>query len=94
MNDKEKYPLLIGRSMIGNRRLHNAAEAADFICMSAEYGDTTITDVNGITVLTTYGMYIDKAVDTEYRDELLKALKPKQEELVGAENCLINGGEK
>ena len=94
MNDKEKYPLLIGRSMIGNRRLHNTAEAADFICMSAEYGDTTITDVNGITVLTTYGMYIDKAVDTEYRDELLKALKPKQEELVGAENCLINGGEK
>lgn len=94
MNDKEKYPLLIGRSMIGNRRLHNTAEAADFICMSAEYGDTTITDVNGITVLTTYGMYIDKAVDTEYRDELLKALEPKQEELVGAENCLINGGEK
>ena len=94
MNDKEKYPLLIGRSMIGNRRLHNTDEAADFICMSAEYGDTTITDVNGITVLTTYGMYIDKAVDTEYRDELLKALKPKQEELVGAENCLINGGEK
>ena len=32
MNDKEKYPLLIGRSMIGNRRLHNTDEAADFIC--------------------------------------------------------------
>ena len=37
MNDKEKYPLFIGRSMIGNRRLHNTAEVADFICMSAEY---------------------------------------------------------
>lgn len=92
MNINEKYPILIGSSPIGNRRLHNTQEAAEFICQSSEFGDSKITYGNGIILLTTYGMYIDKVTDLEYRAELLKALIPMQNEYAGNENIHINGG--
>lgn len=92
MNINEKYPILIGHSLIGNRRLHNTQEAAEFICQSAEFGDSKITYGNGIILLTTYGMYIDKVTDLEYRDELLKVLIPMQKKYAGDEDIHINGG--
>lgn len=92
MNINEKYPLVIGHSMIGNRRLHDTQEVAEFICQSAEFGDSKITYGNSIILLTTYGMYIDKVTDLEYRDELLKVLIPMQNEYAGDCNIHINGG--
>ena len=91
MNINEKYPELYGHSLIGNWTLHNTKEVAEFICYAGEYGDVTITDKNGVLILSTYGIYIDTAVDLEYRDELLKVLVPMQKELAGDEVCL-NGG--
>lgn len=92
MNINEKYPILIGHSLIGNIQLRNTQEAAEFICQSAEFGDSKITYGNSIILLTTYGMYIDKVTDLEYRDELLKALIPMQKEYAGDEDIHINGG--
>ena len=91
MNINERYPKLYGHSLIGNRTLHNTQEVAEFICYAGEYGDVTITDKNGVLILSTFGIYIDKAVDLEYRDELLKVIVPMQKEIAGDEVCL-NGG--
>lgn len=94
MNINEKYSRLFGHSLIGNRRLRNTQEVAEFICYAGEYGDVTVTDENGVLLLSTYGMYIDKIVDLEYRDELLKVLVPLQKEFAGNELCLNGGSEE
>ena len=94
MNINEKYSRLFGHSLIGNRRLRNTQEVAEFICYAGEYGDVTVTDENGVLLLSTYGMYIDKIVDLEYRDELLKVLVPPQKEFAGDELCLNGGSEE
>lgn len=91
MSINEKYPVLFGHSLTGNRELHNTKETAEFICEGGEYGDVSITDEKGIILLTTFGIYIDKILDLEYREELLKELEPLQKEIDG-ENTLINGG--
>lgn len=93
MNINEKYPLLFGHSLIGNRRLHNPKEVAEFICDAGNYGDVSITDENGVLLLNTFGIYIDKIVDLDYREELLKVLIPMQKELAGEEICLNGGSE-
>lgn len=80
MSAEEKYPLLIGHSLAGRTRLHNIAEVANFICVHGQYGDLTITQKDGTPFLNTFGVYINKIADMEYREELLKVLIPMQME--------------
>lgn len=81
MNIEEKYPLLIGHSLAGRTRLHNIDEVANFICTHGQYGDLRITQKDGTPFLDTFGIYINKIADMEYREELLKVLIPMQHEV-------------
>ena len=81
MNPEEKYPLLIGHSLAGRTRLHNIYEVANFICTHGQYGDLRITQKDGTPFLDTFGIYINKIADMEYREELLKTLVPMQMEI-------------
>lgn len=81
MSAEEKYPVLIGHSLAGRTRLHNIKEVAIFICTHGKYGDITITQADGTPFLDTFGIYINKIADMEYREELLRELIPMQHEI-------------
>ena len=81
MSAEEKYPMLIGHSLAGRTRLHNIKEVANFICTHGKYGDITITHADGTPFLDTFGIYINKIADMEYREELLRELIPMQHEI-------------
>lgn len=81
MNVEEKYPVLIGHSLAGRTRLHNIKEVANFICTHGKYDDITITQADGTPFLDTFGIYINKIADMEYREELLKVLILMQHEV-------------
>ena len=74
MTTEEKYPLLIGRAVDENKRLHNAREVADFIHKHGRYGDVDITLEDGTPFINTIGSYINTAADKEYRDEVIKEI--------------------
>ena len=80
----QRYPLLFGSAIDGNRRLHNIQEVAEFICKHGQYGDVRITTDDGVELLDTFGIYINKISDMEYREELLKVLVPMQHEVENA----------
>ncbi len=80
----QRYPLLFGSAIDGNRRLHNIQEVAEFICKHGQYGDVRITTNDGFELLDTYGIYINKISDMEYREELLKVLISMQHEVENA----------
>ena len=81
MNIEEKYPLLIGHSDQGSQELRSIQEVADFICSQGLESDLLITQEDGSYFLNTFGIYIDRIADMEYREALLKALIPMQMEL-------------
>ena len=83
MNIEERYPLLIGHSSQGNHELHSIQEVADFICTQGLESDLLITQEAGSYFLNTFGIYIDRIADMEYREALLKVLIPMQMELDG-----------
>ena len=83
MNIEEKYPLLIGHSDQGSQELHSIQEVADFICSQGLESDLLITQEDGSYFLNTFGIYIDRIADMEYREALLKVLIPMQMELDG-----------
>ena len=84
MSAEEKNPLLIGHSLAGRTRLHNIYEVANFICTHGQYSDLRITQQDGAPFLDTFGIYINKITDMEYREELLKVLIPMQIEIDGS----------
>ena len=81
MNAEEKYPLLIGHSLAGKIYLRNIQEVAAFICVHGQYSDLTVTQKDGTPFLDTFGIYINKIADMDYREELLKVLIPMQMEM-------------
>lgn len=99
MDVSEKYPLLIGHSLAGRTRLRNMQEVANFICTHGQYSDLMVTTTNGKPFLSTFGIYIDRIADMEYREELLKILIPMQMEIDGTaeidetDDEIINGME-
>lgn len=78
MNIEEKYELLIGFCGERNKLLYNMEEVADFICQYGIKDDVIINTESGERFLDTFGIYINKISDMEYREELLKVLVPKQ----------------
>lgn len=85
MAAEEKYPLLIGHSLAGRTRLRNIQEVANFICTHGQYGDLLITEKDGTFFLNTFGIYINKITDMDYREELLKVLIPMQKSIDGTD---------
>lgn len=84
MTAEEKYPLLIGHAIDSNKRLHNIQQVASFICKHGQYDDVAITFEDGTPFLDTFGIYINKIADMDYREELLKILIPMQMQLENA----------
>ena len=82
---KEKYPVLIGHSARACKKLFTMEQVADFICEQGLYGEVTIETPEGLMLISTYGIYLDKVTDMEYRAQLLEILEPKQHALEKAE---------
>ena len=80
----ERYACLLGSAIDGNKRLPNVQEVVKFICKHGQYGDVRITTMEGKELLDTFGIYINKISDMEYREELLKVLIPMQHEIENA----------
>ena len=49
------------------------------------YGEVSVETPSGALLLTTYGIYLDRVTDLEYREKLLEVLVPKQQALEKAE---------
>ena len=63
---------------------------ASFICTEGLKGDLTVTTPTDEFVLDTFGIYINRITDMDYREELLKVLIPMQTALDGTD--AINDG--
>lgn len=88
MTVNEKYPVLIGYTDDGERsELHSIKEVAEYICEKGLYSDLNIITEDGMPFLNTFGIYIDRIADMEYREELLKTLIPMQTNIDGCECC-------
>lgn len=81
----ERYPLLLGYSSKGMQELRGIQEVADFICTEGLEGDLLITQENGDYFLDTFGIYINRIADMEYRLALLEVLIPMQRKLDGTD---------
>lgn len=78
MSRISSYPHLIGVSDDERKELHGVNEVADFICDQGRFGDLRVFTPDGEEVLNTFGIFIDRICDMEYREELMEVLVPKQ----------------
>ena len=69
-------------------------EVANFICTHGQYSDLAVTQKDGTPLLDTFGIYINKIADMEYREELLKVLIPMQMEIDGTNRIEEENDEK
>ena len=83
--------LFIGHHSDGSEEIRNTYEMAKFIVEKGQTGDLLITDEQGTPFLNTFGTFIDKIADMEYREKLLKELVPMQKEL---ESQVFGGGDE
>lgn len=79
-----KYPVLYGYAGGIEKELKSIQEVAQFIIEYGQKGDVTITQECDLFLLNTFGIYINRIVDMEYREELLKVLVPMQQALDGS----------
>jgi hypothetical protein len=63
-------------------------EVAEFIMNHGKTEDVAVTTEQGEPFLDTFGIYINKISDMDYRYELLKVLIPMQQEY---ENAVFSG---
>lgn len=70
---------LIGYSSKERQELNSIEETAKFIIKHGRYEDVEITTENGIPFISTFGIYINRIADMNYREELLKILIPMQQ---------------
>ncbi len=80
---ENQYPVLIGHSSEGEEKLSSVQDVADFICTHGQKENVTITREDGSPFLNTFGIYIDRIVDMDYRNLLLPVLIPMQMEIDG-----------
>jgi hypothetical protein len=83
VSEKNKYPVLYGLSDQEERELHSVEDVARFICDNGTVSDVVVTKPDGTQLLDTFGIYINRISDMEYREDLLKVLIPMQSELDG-----------
>jgi hypothetical protein len=75
------HPKLIGYFDGGSVELNSVQDVAEFICREGIHGDLTIQTENGDFFLNTFGTFIDRIADMDYRQQLLEVLVPMQMEL-------------
>ena len=81
------YNKLIGISDNTRKELNSTEEVAQFICKEGLTSDIRIEEEDGSLLLDTFGTFINKITDMEYREELLKVLVPMQKKLDGSDGC-------
>lgn len=81
------YNKLIGISDNTRKELNSIEEVAQFICKEGLVSDVRIEQGDGSLLLDTFGTFINKITDMEYREELLKVLVPMQKKLDGSDGC-------
>ncbi len=72
------HPTLYGMGAGECAELHSVREVAQFIYEKGLTGDVLITREDGAPFITTYGIFLDRIADMDYREELLKELVPLQ----------------
>ena len=83
---EKRYPLLYGRTANGSLAvLHTIKDVANFIIKYGQKSDIIVTQASGEEFISTFGIYINKIADMEYREELLKMLVPMQQAIDGSE---------
>ena len=95
---EEKYPILIGNGPTKTEELHGTQEAGlpyisvltnptsgGVTASFASLGDVIIAEPTDEFFLDTFGIYINRIADMEYRSELLKVLIPMQQHIDGTE---------
>lgn len=78
------HPTLIGYSTNSIYELHSVQDVAEFICQEGVHSDLTIMTEEGEFFLSTFGTFIDRMTDMDYRQELLEVLIPMQMEQEGS----------
>ena len=78
------HPDLIGHSPNGAFELHSVQDVAEFICREGVHGDLNIQTKSGEFFLNTFGTFIDRIADMDYRQQLLEVLVPMQMEQEGS----------
>jgi hypothetical protein len=74
----EAHPKLIGYSLNGTFALQSVQEVAEFICREGKRSDLTIRTESGEFFLSTFGTFLDRIADMDYRRKLLDVLVPMQ----------------
>ena len=90
----KSYPRLFGISDYEEKELFSVQEVAEFICEEGKHSDVSVYQENGTLLLNTFGFFINKITDLEYREELLNALIPMQREIeanIGSEDVGMGG---
>lgn len=82
----KEYDILYGEANGVCKELKGVSEVADFICTEGLKGDVEIFSEDLSLHITTFGIYLDRITDLEYRKELLKVLIPMQRKLDGTDN--------
>jgi hypothetical protein len=77
----KSYTRLFGISDCDEKELFSVDEVAEFICKEGKHSDVSIYQENGTLLLNTFGIFINKINDMEYREELLKTLIRMQQEI-------------
>ena len=85
MFNEENHPLLIGYSDEDRKgtELKSIKDVAEYIIAQGVQNDVQITRQDGTPFLNTFGVFIDRISDFDYREELLKVLVPMQQDLAG-----------
>lgn len=81
---KSNHPKLIGYSQDETRELNSVQEVAEFICQEGIHSDLTIRTEDGDFFLNTFGIFINRIADMDYRQDLLEVLIPMQMEQEGS----------
>lgn len=76
-----KYAKLYGLSDRVTKELYSVEEVANFIIKEGVCSDVKIITEEGERLLDTFGIFINKISDMEYREQLLKVLIPMQKRL-------------
>ena len=79
-----KYPLLYGVAGDAMKTLFCAQDVAEFIMEQGKTKDVYVYTTNDMLLLSTFGIYLNKIADMEYREELLKILVPMQQNIAGS----------
>ena len=90
----KSYARLFGISDYDERELFSVQEVAEFICEEGKHSDVSIYQENCALLLNTFGLFLNKITDMEYREELLKVLIPMQQEIeenMGSEDIGMGG---